>query len=479
MKTKIQKIFLLSILIAQMLLPSCSAGAKSQKDGPGTLSKDTPQIRVKASLSQTKILQGSDGLVYLQVDIQAPENINQSYESERKPTDFVVVLDRSGSMAAAKKMEYVHQSLQTLIQQLSPQDRFGLVSFDDNAEINYSLNYVSPQDKNFLQQKISGIQPRGNTNISSGLMSAIQMLKENKSPFRSERIILISDGLANRGITDPNALSNMISNSTQNGTWNRSPLVFALSTIGVGLDFNEYLLSNLADRGQGSYYYLQNPNGMYNIIAQELRGASEIYASNVVLNLDLPPDITLTDASGYPLQRQGSHYIIQPGHLYLKQKKTLYLSFALPTSYVYPSRPLGNLYLSFMVRGNFYQVPVINSDLYVACIPMTRKYEIGDSINKKVYEDTWTKNNYGKALKESADRMAKGDEGGAYQVMQNYRSKVSEANSAAPSPTLERQVGAADKAKTEMEKAFSSPQKAEDLKSVGKSFHYEGIQQQR
>ncbi len=478
MKAKIQKIFMLSLLIGQMLLPACSAGAKSQKEGPGSVSKETPQIKVKASLSQTKILQGSDGLVYLQVDIKAPENIKNISESERKPTDFVVVLDRSGSMAAAKKMEYVHQALQTLIQQLSPQDRFGLVSFDDNAETNHYLNYVSPQDKAYLRQKILSIQPRGNTNISSGLLSAMQMIRENKTPYRSERIILISDGLANRGITDPNALSNILNNSNQD-EWTHSPLVFALSTIGVGLDFNEYLLSNLADRGQGNYYYLQNPNGMHNILAQEFRGASEIYASNVSLNLDLPPDITLTDASGYPIQRHGNHYTIQPGHIYLKQKKTLYLSFALPSSYVYPSRPLGNMDLSFFVNGKFYQAPVMNSDIHVACIPISRKYEIGESINKKVYEDTWTKNNYGRALKESADRMAKGDETGAYQVMQTYRSKVSEANSAAPSPVLERQVGTADKAKTEMEKAFNSPQREEDLKSVGKGFHYEGIQQQR
>jgi len=474
MKSLSQKIAILSLLVLQTLLPACSAGAKS---GSPIVKKQTPQIRVEASLSQSKILQGSDGLVYLQMDIEAPRQTD-SYET-RKPTDFIVVLDRSGSMSAAQKMEYVHQALRTLIQQLSPQDRFGLVSFDDKAEINHYLSYVSPQDKNYLQQKISAIQPRGSTNISSGLQTAIQMVRENNSPARSERIILISDGLANQGITDPAALSSMVTAASQTRGFREASSPFALSTIGVGLDFNEYLLSNLADRGQGSYYYLQNPSGMHNILAEEFRGASEIYASNTELNFDLPPDITLTDASGYPVQRQGNHYIVQPGHIYQNQKKVIYLTLALPSTYTYSARPLGQLDLSFYVRGNFYRVPIVNSDLYVSCLPSSQRYEVSDSINQKVYEEAWTKNNYGRALKESAQKVSSGDSAGAAKVMQDYRSKVVEANAVAPSPVLSRQATEAAKAEGEVKKAFSGPNREENLKTLGKDFHYKGIQEQR
>ncbi len=474
MKNLKHQITILVLLTLQILAPACSAGAKS---GSPILKKQTPQIRVQASLSQGKILQGSDGLVYLQMDIEAPRQTD-SVET-RKPTDLIVVLDRSGSMSAAQKMEYAHQGLRTLIQQLSPQDRFGLVSFDDKAEINHYLSYVSSQDKNYLQQKISGIQPRGSTNISSGLQTAIQMMRENNSVARSERIILISDGLANQGITDPAALSNMVIAASQNYGMGKASSPFALSTIGVGLDFNENLLSNLADRGQGSYYYLQNPNGMFSILAQEFRGASEIYASNTEINFDLPPDITLTDASGYPIQRQGNHYIVQPGHIYQNQKKVVYLTLALPSTYTYSARPLGQLDLSFYVQGNFYRVPVINSDLYVSCLPASQRYEVSDSINQKVYEEAWTKNNYGKALKESARKVASGDPAGAAKVMNDYREKVGEANAMAPSSALSGQVAEAKKAEGAMQRAFSSPNKEESLKSLGKDFHYKGIQEQR
>lgn len=475
MKQILKKTSLLSLLVIQGLLPACSAGAKDDI----SLRKTTPQIRVKAALSQSKILQGSDGLVYLQVDLETPEKAQKGVDTQRKPTDFVVVLDRSGSMGAAQKMNYAHLALQSLVQRLSPQDRFGLVSFDDRVEVSHPLSYVTPADKGYLQQKIFSITPRGNTNISGGLSSAIQMLRENHAPFRSERILLISDGLANQGITDPQALANMVSQANGQGGIYENNSIFALSTIGVGLDFNEYLLSNLADRGQGSYYYLQNPNGMQAILAEEFRGASQIYASNLQLQLDLPPDISLVDASGYPIQRQGNHYSIQPGHLYAKQKKILYLTFALPSAYPYPSRPLGNIGLSFNVQGIPYQLSLVASDLYVACLPPTQIREARDSVNPKVYEEAWSKNNYGKALQESAKKISSGDASGAAQVMTEYKAKAAAANAVAPSPALERQMNEADRAKGEMEKAAQSPAGSDNYKSLGKTYHYQGIQQQR
>lgn len=479
MKKKIQKLGILSLLVFQAMLPACSAGAKSQKENNNTLSKLSPQIVAKATLSQSKILQGSDGLVYLQVELEAPAKADKALTSSRRPTDFVVILDRSGSMAAAKKMEYAQQALKTLVQQLSPQDRFGLVTFDDSAEITHSLDYVNNYNKPFIQQKIAGINPRGNTNISGGLTAAIQMIQSSVVPYRSERIILISDGLANRGITDPQALAGLVSQANNaSEAMNSRTGAFALSSIGVGLDFNEYLLSNLADRGQGSYYYLQNPTSMYNILAQEFRGASEIYASNLQVQLDLPPDISLVDASGYPLQRQGNRYSVQPGHLYHKQKKTLYFTLALPSVYTYPSRPLGNVDLSFNIQGNFYQVPLIHSDLYVACLPSSQSYEAKESINPKVYEEAWTKNNYGRALQESAKKISEGDQKGASQVMQQYRDKASEANAAAPSGAIQSRMNEAAKTTQDMEKAFSSPS-PEAVKSLGKDFHYKGLQDQR
>lgn len=477
MKNKIQKLSILSLLVFQAMLPACSAGAKSQKEN-NTLLKVSPQIVAKASLSQSKILQGSDGLVYLQVELEAPAKANNALNTSRRPTDFVVILDRSGSMAAAKKMEYAQQALKTLVQQLSDQDRFGLVTFDDSAEITHSLDYVNRHNKAFIQQKIAGINPRGNTNISGGISAAIQMIQSSAAPYRSERIILISDGLANRGITDPQALAALVSQSNASEGLHSSSGTFALSSIGVGLDFNEYLLSNLADRGQGSYYYLQNPSTMYNILAQEFRGASEIYASNLQIQLDLPPDISLIDASGYPLQRQGNRYTVLPGHLYQKQKKILYFTLALPSVYTYPSRPLGNVDLSFNVQGNFYQVPLIHSDLYVACLPASQSYEAKESINSKVYEEAWTKNNYGRALQDSARKISEGDQQGAAQVMQKYRAKASEANAVAPSGAIQSRMNEAAKTTQDMEKAFSSPS-PEASKSLGKDFHYKGIQDQR
>ena len=202
------------------------------------------KIKVRTGLSQTKVLQGSDGLVYLQIDLEAPESAS-TQTKQRRPTDFVVVLDHSGSMSDAKKMDYAHRAIESLVNQLRPDDRFALVVFDDTAETTIPLTSVTAENRSKTIQTIKEVQPDGSTNLGAGLLKGMEIITTARQSGNAHRLLLVSDGLANVGVINTEELSKMASQAV-NGE-------YTISTIGVGLDFNENLLSAIADHGTGLF----------------------------------------------------------------------------------------------------------------------------------------------------------------------------------------------------------------------------------
>jgi len=437
-------------------------------DPPLTLWTDKGDVKVKAQLSQTKVVQGSDGLIYLQVESEAPQG--SSSEKQRRPTDFVVVLDRSGSMADAKKMDYAHRAIESLINQLTPNDRFGLVTFDDLIETPIELGSVTSHNKENILSRIRGITPRGSTNLGGGLIAGIDLIRSKARTHQVDRLILISDGIANVGITNPSDLGRLAARGTGGS--------FAISTIGVGLDFNETIMASIADYGNGNYHFLENLASLDKVLSQEFYGASQVYASDLELKLDLATGVEVLEASGYPMTREGSRSVIRPGHLYSGQKKTFFVTLKLPTDRVY-STALGEGVFSYQVGGKAFSVPLLKKELQVACVSPDREKEALGSIVPGVFKEAWTKNNYGRFLKENSAHVSKGDEGGALSSIRDYKAKLSSAYLAAPAPEMKKQIEELDKMEAQVTGAFNSPDKDTSLKRLGKTYQYEGIQSQR
>jgi Ca-activated chloride channel homolog len=462
-----------AVVLAGLLIYG-AVGRASRKGPAGPAPVDTGwksagAVNVRANLSQTKVVQGSDGLVYLQVDLEAP---NVAVDGRgRKPTDFVIVLDRSGSMADEHKMDYAKKAISSLINQLKEGDRFALIDFDSVVETPIPLTVVTDSSKTSFRASLDGIDPRNSTNIGGGLVAGIQTIQSaGKRSGQAQRLILLSDGLANEGITDPAELGRIAERAVSGE--------FAISTIGVGLDFNENLMSSLADHGQGNYTFLESLASLDKVLAQEFYGASRIYASGVRVALDLAPGIEATEAAGYPIEKEGATTVIHPGHLYVGQKKTLFVTLRLPTDTLY-TRPLGSANVSYTVNGSPYMVALFGNELKVACLPPEKKDEAVASIVPGVFKEAWTQNNYGKLMKDSADQVKAGNQAGALSAIRDYRAKLSEAYAAAPAPEMKKQLDDLNRVEGEVNEAFSGPDAATKTKRLSKGYQYEGIQQQR
>ncbi len=467
----------LTAAVALVQSAACVAIEKPQPTG-----QTAGGVRVKGSLSQTKVLQGSDGLIYLQVDMDAPEK-RWDVSSLRKPTDFVIVLDRSGSMADERKMDYAHRAIDSLINQLQPTDRFGLVAFDSEIETPITLTHASYGNKSRFRQIVRGIGARGGTNLGGGLLQGIAQIQSAvnfaRDPMnRAQRMILISDGLANEGITDETELRRIAGNAASKDSSNNT---FSISTIGVGIDFNEHLMAGVADYGHGNYYYLEKLAQLDKVLADEFHRASQIAASDVRVELELGDGITMTDASGYPYRQEGRRLTVEPGHLYGGQKKSFFITIQVPTHTPF-MRPLGTVDVVFrtLEKGDQpYRVNLVSPEVTIACLPAEKKQEVLSSMDKKVYEKAWTENNYGHYLRENAAKVGAGDQAGAIESIHNYRDRLQQAYEAAPTPGMKQKLEALKPQEAEVRGAFSAPDATTATKRLGKGLQYEGIQNQR
>ncbi|NOR79285.1 MAG: VWA domain-containing protein, partial [Methyloprofundus sp.] len=279
--------------------------------------QQTGSMEVKTRLSQTKLVQGEMSTLYLDVSIKPPA-LDDS-QAIHRASDIIVVLDRSGSMSGANKMPYAKAAIKDLLSRLNENDRFALISFANNAIVHSPLEVVDIARREQLLATVNNIQPGGGTNAGEGLNRAVSLLTDNQQN-RTSKVLFLSDGQVNQGITDLSGLSRIVSRITQQES--------VLSSIGMGLDFNETLMSSLADYGMGSYAYLENLSGLSNIFTQSLNATRNIYAASSHLTLNLANGIELIDAGGYPISKgQNNSYTIKTGQLLSNNAKKFVMTF--------------------------------------------------------------------------------------------------------------------------------------------------------
>jgi len=445
--------------------PACGQ-AEMTVSNPVVPQTSNSLVLTQAKISQTAVLKGSDGEVALQLTF-TPDSSLVVPEGQRKPTDFVVVLDRSGSMSDANKMDYAHKAIQFLLTQMNENDRFTLVTFDNLIEKPVIQESITSKNRQSILQKVMQVTPRGGTNLAQGLLQGVSFLKEAKvDDQRAKRLILISDGYANIGMTDPKQIGLQVK-SIASGE-------FSVSTIGVGLDYDEHLLSNIADYGMGNYHFLKKLSDMDNILAGEFYGASQVVVQNLQLQLDVP-GVELIEASGYPIEKNGSTIVLKPGHLYSKQTKVLYLTFKVPTSSV-TEYSLGRATLSYHVQDRDYTTQLMSYDFKVNCLPEERKQDVTASINNEVYDQVWKNNNYGRFLDRNAENLSSGNVKAALENVKDYKGKLEQAMQNAPSSEIKKQIDEMTQIEDEIVDSQNLPEQQQYL---GKTYHSLGVKTKR
>jgi Ca-activated chloride channel family protein len=387
----------------------------------------------------------------------------------------VVVLDRSPSMLAAHKLPYAKAAVHELINKLDTSDRFALIAFDRRARIYSELVEVTPAARQRLMQLIDKLDVGSATNIGAGLVRARELIEKSPSP-RVKKILLLSDGETNTGVTDPKALAWMASEISSNQ--------MVLSTIGMGLGFNEALMASLADHGMGNYSYLEHLDNLGGILAKDLDDTRLIYAENSELRVQLQPGVQLLDAAGYPIETIGSDATqvrIKTGQLLRGAHKHLMLTLSSPTVAT-GDFTLGQMTLQCSVDGVSKAYTLDPQQLAYAVVEPSKKPEAIASISHDVYRKTWLSNNLGRMRQQVYRWVKEGNKVKAQSAIDDYRRELQNAEEQS-GLSLKDEAVEHDMAEMEsrLDEAFRGAPAAQAVKrnSLSKRMQYQGRQDQR
>lgn len=279
--------------------------------------KNAQQSIVLQTRLNTPTISMNGGIAYLQVTVTTPPD----GLPRRRPLNISVVLDRSGSMGDEAKMDYAKQALRTLVDQLRSDDILSIVIYDDVIDV---LRPSCPvgRDKYSIKHLIDEIYPRGSTNLGGGMVEGFRQVEENMDKEYVNRVVLLSDGLANQGITDPRALEHLARKY-------RSQCI-SLTTMGVGLDYNENLMVELAKNGGGNYYFIESPNSLASIMSREFNTLSTVIAQDASIEITLGYGVALRDVIGSEYRVQGDRYVVPIGDLYSNDCRQFTVELTIP-----------------------------------------------------------------------------------------------------------------------------------------------------
>lgn len=242
-------------------------------------------------------------------------------QGARRPLNLSLVLDRSGSMAGAK-LDYTRQAVQFLVQHLSGNDICSIVLYNDKVETLFAPQRITNKDA--LIQQIDTIRPRGTTNLSGGWLEGCQHVRHSFDRGFLNRVIVLSDGLANRGITDQAQLISLARQKYEEG--------ISTTTMGLGSDFNEDLMMEMANAGGGAFYFIESPEVAPEIFREELSGLLSLVAQNLMITLAPTAEVKgVRQLNAYPMQSNGYGTTFRMGDMFAEETKTLLLEINIPS----------------------------------------------------------------------------------------------------------------------------------------------------
>lgn len=425
-------------------------------------------IAIHSSLTQDKVMKGADGSVSVALTISAINSMVSAAE-KIQPVDLVVVLDRSGSMNG-QKIRDAKKAVMHLLGQLSPQDRIALITYSNGVEILSPLVQVNDASREDLSARVNRINSGGGTNLGGGLKNGIAVLRRVTSTDRQRKVILISDGLANHGITSPVELGAMAANGSEEN--------LAVSTVGVGYDFNEVLMTTIADHGAGNYYFLENPQDFARVFEKEFKTTRTIAAGGTELRIPLKDGLQLVGAGGFPIRIEDGVAVIRPGNILAGQERTIFLSYRVPTGEE-RTFSLGNIELSYQHDGK-QQIAVAPEELSIACVQ--NEQEVLASIDETVWTEQVLKEDYSRLKENVATAIRTGSKDEALQAIGEYEERTTSINSSVDSDKVSQNLEKDVKAlRQSVQSTFAGAPAAvaEKKKQQAKSLQYESYQIRR
>ena len=260
---------------------------------------------------------------YIEVAIRAPE---APPRQGRLPVNLAFVIDRSGSMHG-DKIDYARRAVALGIRSLREADRFAVVAYDDGIELVARTSAATPAERDRAAAAVERIQPRAHTDLHGGWQKGCEQVVEQLTREAVGRCLLLTDGLANTGVTDHDEIVR------QSANWRDKRVV--TSALGVGVDFDETLLRRMADAGGGNFRFIADAIQIGDFMASEVGEALATTVREAVLVVNAGDGAVVESLNDFPSRPDGGAFRIALGSLYSGQTLTAVIRVT------FPEGPLG------------------------------------------------------------------------------------------------------------------------------------------
>lgn len=285
----------------------CGGGLEYERQpSPG---KEPSYLQIQMELDQVAAPAGRNVERYLLLTIRTPDRVPPEEAApagrERPPLNFAPVLDISGSMQG-EKVAHAREAVRQAVRCLHAGDVFSLVTFSNEVKCPFEPVEVEAHIVEAVESALQEITAGGMTALSGGLEKGIEnALKQKKD---ANLVLLLSDGQANVGEADLEKVGQQAWQARQQG--------LLVSTLGVGPDYNEALMTEIATQGGGRFYHIENANKIPAFVAGELGEVAALAARDARIQLNIPKGATLIPLSAaYPVQQIGEQAVVSVGDI--------------------------------------------------------------------------------------------------------------------------------------------------------------------
>jgi Ca-activated chloride channel family protein len=329
---------------------------------------------------------------------------NLEVQEKRPSLNLGFVIDRSGSMGERNKIDYARQAVCYAIEQLLPSDRLSITIFDNQVQT--LVSNTPANNKARLTRLVQQVQPGGSTALHAGWVQGGIQTSQNLNA-ELNRVILLSDGLANVGETNPDVIATDVHGLALRGV--------STSTMGVGDDYDEDLLTAMATSGDGNYYYIASPEQLPTIFEQELQGLAATLGTIVRLRLEPQGSVVVADVfNDLSMDNRGQ---FQLPNLVAGSPQEIVLRLKVPP--LLQASELLGVHLSWQNKAK--QLQELHGSLRLPVVPFSQLEEF--PLNQEVQQQVALMMT-ARAKKEAVRLVDRGEMDAASQVLQQTKAQV-------------------------------------------------------
>ena len=291
------------------------------------------QVKLDVSMAQPTLLAEKKQTTHLKVGLTG---FKMSSKGKRAPINVALVLDKSGSMSGSK-LAKAKQAAVWAVRRLDGRDIVSVVVYDSTVRVLVPATKLT--DKEAVCRKISDVSAGGTTALFAGVSKGAAELRKFIDRNRVNRVILLSDGLANVGPQTPSELGQLGASLVKEG--------ISVSTMGLGLDYNEDLMAELARRSDGNHLFIEKPDDLAKAFNFEFDHALSVVAQEVAITINVAGDVRPVRVLGRDAEINGRRVIVQLNQLYSEQEKYVLLEVEVPPTKANKTREIARVDVSY------------------------------------------------------------------------------------------------------------------------------------